>query len=78
MLAYRPFLDPIELHDFWWVLIVPLAFLISVVYKAVRVGDLTRYWRHVFMMTVQTVAAMVGLGAACFLFVQYVLPRITG
>lgn len=38
-LLFRPFLDPIELHGLWWVLLFPLALGISVVYKAVRLPD---------------------------------------
>lgn len=38
-LLFRPFLDPIELHGLWWVLLIPLALGISVVYKAVRLPD---------------------------------------
>jgi hypothetical protein len=76
MLAWRPFLDPLNLHGYWWAFLPPLAFLISVVYKAVRVERLSEWPRAVAVMTAQIIVAMILLGAAAFCFLEYVLPRI--
>lgn len=77
MLAmWRPFLDPLNLHAYWWAFLVPLALLISVTYRAVRMPDLKGYPRSVIAMTVQIILAMIGLGAAAFIFVEHLLPLL--
>lgn len=75
-LAWRPFLDPLDLHRWWFVLIVPLSLGISVAYKAIRVERMRGYWREVAMMTAHIVLGMAALGAASYLFVQHLLPAI--
>ena len=70
-LAWRPFIDPIGVtSEFWWALLVPLAFGVAVAYKAVRIEDLKHYWTQVLIMTVQIVVAIVGLGLATYLFLE--------
>lgn len=60
--AYIPFVNPINLfHEWWYLLLVPLAFGISVIYKAVRLPALEQYWRQVLVMTLQIVLGMIGL-----------------
>jgi hypothetical protein len=76
VLAWRPFLDPLNLHSYWYLLLIPLAFGISVAYKAVRVHNMSRYWRQVLMMTVQIVGAIVGLGALSYFLLMVVVPRL--
>lgn len=77
LLAWRPFLDPLDLHEYWWAFLVPLALGISVAYKAVRLRDLgAPYWRAVAVMTAQIVLAMVMLGIATFLLLEYAIPLI--
>ncbi|MBC7771659.1 MAG: hypothetical protein H7210_04115 [Pyrinomonadaceae bacterium] len=69
LLAWRPFLDPLNVHDSWWYFLVPLAFLISLTYRAARLRTLEKYWFSVFSMTIQIVFAMIGLVIASYLFV---------
>lgn len=69
-LAWRPLLDPITMHDHWYVLIVPLAIGIAITYKAVRVPDPARFWRAVAEFALMIVVGMVGLGLATYLFVE--------
>lgn len=76
MLAWRPFLDPMDLHAYWWAFLVPLALLISVVYKAVRVERMADWPRATVVMTAQIIAAMILLGAGVFCFLEYILPMI--
>lgn len=77
LLAYRPFLDPIAADRWWYLMLIPMALGISVAYKATRVKDLKDYPREVAIMTVQIVVAMIALGFASYLFVQYVVPMVT-
>ena len=37
LLAWRPFLDPLDLHGYWWAFLFPLSLGIAFTYKAVRV-----------------------------------------
>ena len=77
-LAYRPFLDPMPLHGVWWITLLPLAVGVAAAYKAVRVpeADLAapRFLRHIVSMTVQTIAAMLGLWVALVLITEVVVP----
>lgn len=74
--AWRPFIDPMDAHRTWFVLLIPMAVLISMVYKAVRLPELDRYWVQVAIMSGQIVMWIIALGAAIFLFIQYVAPLI--
>jgi hypothetical protein len=75
--SYIPFLYPINaLHDYPHLLLIPLAFGISVVYKALRMRRLDGYWRHVAIMTTQVVLAMVALAIGLTILVQVVVPRL--
>lgn len=76
LLAYTPFIDPINAHRLWYWLLIPLALGISVGYKAIRVGDMRQYPRQVAMMTIQIVGAMVLLGLASYLLIQHIIPII--
>lgn len=76
MLAYRPFIDPIDIQRIWYFLLVPLALGIALAYKAVRIPDLRDLPRQVAIMTVQTIIGMLALGAASFLLVQHLAPMI--
>lgn len=74
-LAYIPFLHPINLfHEWWYLLIVPLSFGISVIYKAVRMPTLEGFWRQVIIMTAQIVLAMIGLAIALVILVVALIP----
>ncbi len=78
MLAYRPFLDPLPLHDLWWVTILPLALGISAAYKAVRIPETDlatpRYLRHVLSMTIQSIGAMLGIWVGLVLLIEFIVP----
>ncbi len=76
LLAYTPFIDPINVHSTWFWLLLPLALGVSVVYKALRVGDMRHYVRQVLAMTIQIVVVMVLLGIASYVLIQHVVPRI--
>ncbi|MBL0871528.1 MAG: hypothetical protein IBJ18_13225 [Phycisphaerales bacterium] len=69
--AYRPFIDAVDVHHWWFLLLIPIAFLVSIGYKAVRMHELTGYVRQVLMMTVQIVVGMVLLAVAFYALVAY-------
>lgn len=75
LLAWRPFIDPINVHETWFLLLVPLALGISVVYKAIRVKTMDRYWFNVLLMTSQVVVGMIGLAIAFYVLVEVVVKQ---
>ena len=76
-LSYIPFLYPISLfHDWWYILILPLSFGISIIYKALRLGSLDRFWHNVVMMSIQIILSMIGLAIALLILVQWIIPVI--
>ena len=76
VLAWTPLLDPIDANGVWWAMLPPLALLIGVVYKAVRVRDLRAVPGQAVMMAFQIVLAMALLGAAAYLFIVHVAPMV--
>jgi len=76
VIAYTPFIDPLDLHDEWFLLLLPLALFISIAYKAVRQPDLKGYWSSVLVMTTQIVAGMVALGGAFYVFIEWLVPLL--
>lgn len=78
LLAYTPFIDGLSIDKGSWLLLFPMAFGVAMAYKAVRVRDLTHYWKEVFKMTAQVCLAIIGLGMLTILVIGYALPRILG
>ena len=77
MIAYIPFLDPINaFHDWWFVLLIPMSFGISVIYRALKLPTLEHYWRAVMTMTIQIVLAMAALGIALVIVVVQIIPML--
>ena len=77
VLAYIPFLDPIEaFHDWWYLLLIPLSFGISVIYKALRMTRLEGFWRQVAIMTTQIVIGMIALAICLVVLVQVLIPLL--
>ncbi len=74
-LAYRPFLDPINISGWWWWLVIPMVFLIAMVYKAIRVPTMRRYWRQVVKMTVQVMVVMILMCIGLYVIVMWAAPR---
>ncbi len=75
-LAWRPFLDPLDLNAYWYFLLIPLALGISIAYKAVRVRNMDRYWANVLTMTAQVVGSIVGLGILAYIVLIVIVPRL--
>lgn len=77
VLGWRPFLDPLDAHGWWFVLLVPLALGISIAYRAVRLPALDRFWWRVAIMTAQIVGAITGLAIASYVVIQVLIPLLT-
>ncbi|HVZ93930.1 MAG TPA: hypothetical protein VG797_05420 [Phycisphaerales bacterium] len=74
--SYRPFLDPLDLHDRWWLTLLPLALGIALAYKAVRVRTFDDYFKQVLTMTGMIILGMVASAAALYVFVQWIVPML--
>lgn len=75
--AYIPFLHPINWFQEWWyLLLLPLSFGISVIYRAVRMPSLEKFWRRVFVLNCQIVLAMIVLAIGLVLAVQIAIPML--
>jgi hypothetical protein len=76
-LAWRPFLDPIDAHSWWYLLLIPLALGISLAHRAVRLTDMSTYPRAVASLTAQIVVSIAALGIAAYLVIQVLVPALT-
>ncbi len=77
LVGYIPFLHPINpLQGFWYLLVLPLSFGISVIYKAMRMPSLEGFWRQVAIMTSQIILSMIALAIGLVILVQVVIPRL--
>ena len=77
LLGYTPFITPMHgLQAWWYVLVVPLAFGISLIYKSLHLHDMRRLVVATLVMTAQIVLAVIALGLAVAIFVVYIIPQI--
>ncbi len=74
LVGWRPFLEPMDIHDHWWLTLAPLALGVSIAYRAVRVESFEGYWRRTLVMSVQVVGGMILLAALVFAIVEVVVP----
>lgn len=75
--AWIPFVAPMPPPGaWWWLLVVPLVVAICMIWKAVRLESLDRYWRQVIVMVTQMLLGMVALTVALLLLVRAVVPII--
>jgi len=75
LLGFVPFFSPINFFQTWWALLaLPLAFAISMTYKAMRYREYRNYWRQVALMTLQILLGMAVMMVALYFFVDKVVP----
>lgn len=58
ILAWKPFLQPLPVDDYWLLLLGPLVVAICLVYKAIKVENLDQLPRQTLNLTLQFVALM--------------------
>ena len=77
MIAWIPFLEPMNaMQPLWYLLLIPMAFGIAVVYRSLRERSYTTYWRSVLVMTGQIVVGIIALAITLGFFVQQVIPLL--
>lgn len=57
--AWRPLLDPLPLHRFWPLLLIPLVAALAAVYKAIKLPRIERFGREVAGLAAQIVGLLV-------------------
>lgn len=75
-LAYTPLIDPVDLHSLWFFLLLPLAVLIAMAYKAVRVPDMADYWTQTGKFAAQIIGGIVGLYVFSLIVLNALLPAL--
>lgn len=77
LLAWTPFLQPAPgVQHWWWMLVIPMALGVSMAYKAIRVQELSQWPKAVAKMTLQIIAAVVGIAIGLYLLVIVLLPML--
>jgi hypothetical protein len=71
ILAYRPFLDPLKVWDYWLWLLLPLCLGVSLVYKSVRVDSMRRVPAEAVKATFWIVVGMAAAAGALLLLVRF-------
>jgi len=59
--AWRPFLTPMPIYDYWFWLLLPLCLIFSIVYKSVKCEDVRQIPRAAMGITIWI---LLGMGAA--------------
>jgi len=77
LLAWTPFLQPAPgAQHWWWLLVIPTALGVSMAYKAIRVQNLADWPKAVLRMSLQIIAAIVGIAVGLYLLVIVLLPML--
>lgn len=71
-LAWRPFFEPLPLDTYWLLLLPPLVLAIAVVYKTIKLDDLSHLPRQALFLTGQIIAFMILAAAALWLVTEMV------
>ena len=69
-LAYTPFMHPLPLDRYWLLLLVPMVIAIALVYKAIKVDDLSRLARESILLSAQILGFMALCAAGLWLITE--------
>ncbi len=70
-LAYVPFLQPLPIWDYWYLLLLPLCTGVAVVYKAIKTHEVRRIPWEATVITLWILSGMIGAAIALALIVQW-------
>ena len=63
VLGYTPFLEPLPIEGIWWMLAVPLVLGVAVVYKTLKLDDLSALPREAALLAGSVLLFMLALMA---------------
>lgn len=66
VIAYRPFLDPIDLHDQWLWLLIPLVMSIALVYKTIKLHALEDLVKETARLSLTILGFIAIAGVLCW------------
>ena len=77
LLAWTPFVQPAPgVTSWWWLLLLPTALGIAVAYTSIRSKTVAAIPREALVMTLQILAAVVGIAIGLYLLVIVLLPML--
>ena len=68
--AYRPFLMPAPIWDYWFWLLVPLSLGVAIAYKSTKVGDAKAIPREALFLSLWIVGGLIAAAAAVAIVVK--------
>lgn len=71
VLAFTPFMQPLPVWDYWYLLLVPLCAGVAVVYKAIKAHEVRRIPWEATIITLWILCGMVGAAIALAVVVQW-------
>jgi hypothetical protein len=71
LLAYRLFLDPLPVWNYWFVLILPLVVAVSVVYKSMKCRTMSRVPIEAGQIALWILGGFSGAALALMLLVKW-------
>jgi len=60
----RPFLQPMPVWNYWYLLLLPLCIAVAVVYKAIKCNSMKRVPREALVIVIWILVSFVAAGAA--------------
>ena len=77
MLNWTPLVEPMNfIQPYWYLLLIPISFGISIMYRAIRETSYSNYWKAVLVMTAQIVISIFAIAFLLILFVQWGIPLL--
>ena len=76
MLAYTPFIDAVSIHEYWYLLIVPMSIFLAIGYKSIRCSHLKNFPREVVVFTVLVLGGLMLLAIAFTIVIAVLLPML--
>lgn len=73
LMAFQLFLEPLPLSGYWLYMMVPLVVVIAVVYKTIKINDLSKLPQQAASLTLQILFYMVLGQATLWLLTEWVL-----
>ncbi len=71
LLAYRPFLDPLPIWNYWFVLILPLCASVAVVYKSMKCRSMAQVPREAGAIVLWIIGGFGAAAAVLMLLVKW-------
>ena len=70
-LAYRPFLDPLPVWDYWTLLILPLCIAVAVVYKSMKCSRMSQVPLEAGQIVLWIIGGFAAAAAALMMLVKW-------